>query len=76
MLSRPLAKLASAVHGLVTQYPRLAAFSRRWSPEYMMVTPREALPDARITTSAPLALVVFVERVVAFAASGIEPGSD
>lgn len=62
MLSRPLAKLATAVHGLITQYPRLAAFSRRWSPEYMMVTPREALPDARITTSAPLALVVFVER--------------
>lgn len=62
VLSRHLSRLATAVHGFITQYPRLAAFFRRWSPEYMLVTPREALPDARITSTAPLALIVFVER--------------
>jgi hypothetical protein len=61
-LSRPVAELTTLVHPLVTQFPRLAAFSRRWSPEHMMVRPEVALPDASIATSAPLAAAVFVER--------------
>jgi hypothetical protein len=61
-LSRPIAELTTLVHPLVTQYPRLAAFSRRWSPEHMMVSPQEALPNAAISTAAPLAAAVFVER--------------
>ena len=61
-LSRPIAELTTLVHPLVTQYPRLAAISRRWSPEHMMVTPQVALPNASISTSAPLAAAVFVER--------------
>ena len=47
---------------MVTQYPRLAALSRRWSPEHMMVSPQVALPNATISTAAPLAAAVFVER--------------
>ena len=61
-LSRPIAELTTLVHPLVTQFPRLAGFVRRWSPEHMMVRPEVALPDASIATSAPLAAAVFVER--------------
>jgi hypothetical protein len=61
-LSRPIAELTTVVHPLVTQFPRLAGFVRRWSPEHMMVRPEVALPDASIATSAPLAAAVFVER--------------
>lgn len=62
MLSRRLATIATLVHPLMTQYPRLAHFLRRWSPEYIEVTPRQAFPDAAFSTSAPLAATVFVER--------------
>jgi hypothetical protein len=61
-LSKPIAELTTLVHPLVTQYPRLAALSRRWSPEHMMVSPQVALPNATISTAAPLAAAVFVER--------------
>lgn len=61
-LSRPVAELTTLVHPLVTQYPRLAGFTRRWSPEHMMVRPQDALPHAAIATAAPLAVAVFVER--------------
>jgi hypothetical protein len=61
-LSRPIAELTTLVHPLVTQYPRLAALSRRWSPEHMMVAPEAALPNATISTTAPLAAAIFVER--------------
>jgi hypothetical protein len=61
-LSKPIAQLTTLVHPLVTQYPRVAALSRRWSPEHMMVTPQLALPNATISTAAPLAAAVFVER--------------
>jgi hypothetical protein len=61
-LSAPMARFTTMVHPVVTQYPRLAAFSRRWSPEHMMVTPEQALPHARLSTAAPLAVTVFVER--------------
>lgn len=61
-LSAPMARLTTMVHPVVTGYPRLAAFSRRWSPEHMMVTPEQALPHARISVAAALAAAVFVER--------------
>jgi hypothetical protein len=61
-LSRPVAQLTTLVHPLVTQFPQLAAFSRRWSPEHMTVRPEVVFPDASIATSAPLAAAVFVER--------------
>jgi hypothetical protein len=61
-LSRPIGKLTTVVHPLVTQYPRLAGVTRRWSPEHMMHTPQEAFPHARISTDAPLAILMFVER--------------
>lgn len=61
-LSKPVAELTTLVHPLVTQYPRLAAFTRRWSPEHMTVSPQVALPNAAMSTAAPLAAAVFVER--------------
>jgi hypothetical protein len=61
-LSKPIAELTTLLHPLVTQYPRIAALSRRWSPEHMMVSPQAALPHATISTAAPLAAAVFVER--------------
>ncbi|HEU5100443.1 MAG TPA: hypothetical protein VFU22_15550 [Roseiflexaceae bacterium] len=61
-LSRPLGRLTTMVHPLITQYPRLARVSRRFSPENMMVTPRDAFPTARFSTAAPLATAIFVER--------------
>jgi len=61
-LSRPVARFTTLVHPAVTRYPRIAAASRRWSPEHMMVTPQRALPGAIISRQAPLAAAIFVER--------------
>lgn len=61
-LSEPLARVATAVHPVITRYPRLAAMTRRWSPEHVIVTPQEAFPDARFSRRAPIAVAVFVER--------------
>ena len=61
-ISAPVAKLTTLVHPLVTQYPTLARISRRWSPEYLTVRPREAFPSAVIAERAPLGLAMFVDR--------------
>lgn len=61
-LSRPVGKLTTLVHPLITRYPQLARITRRWSPEHMMVAPQQAFPRATFSSEAPLALTVFVER--------------
>ncbi len=61
-LSKPIGRLTTLVHPVVTQYPRLARVTRKWSPEHMMVAPRDAFPEARISTAAPLATAIFLER--------------
>ena len=61
-LTRYVGSVSTIFHPMVTKYPRLAAFTRKWSPEHMMVTPAEALPSTEIATSAPLTVSVFVER--------------
>jgi hypothetical protein len=61
-LSKRIGDLTTLVHPLVTQYPALARLSRRYSPEHMMVTPRQAFPHASFSTRAPLAITIFVER--------------
>jgi hypothetical protein len=61
-LSRPVGRLTTVLHPYVIRYPRLAATSRRWSPEHRMVMPDRALPNNRITSSAPLAVSIYVER--------------
>lgn len=61
-LSQPVARLTTLVHPLVTQYPKTAAFSRRWSPEHRIVSIAEALPNVRIDSRVPLSASVFVER--------------
>ncbi len=61
-LSRPVGKLTTIVHPVVSRYPRLARFSRRWSPEHRMVHPSRALPNAELRSSATLALSVYFER--------------
>ncbi len=62
-LSDPISRLTTIVHPVVTQYPRLAGLARHWSPEHMMVRPRDAFPDASFAARAPIAVAVFVERV-------------
>jgi hypothetical protein len=61
-LSKPISRLTTIVHPMVTQYPRLAGLTRKWSPEHMMHTPQAAFPNARISTDVPLELLMFVER--------------
>lgn len=61
-LSKPIARFTTLLHPLVTQYPRLARISRRYSPEHIMVRPNAAFPEAKFSTEAPLALSIFVER--------------
>lgn len=61
-MSKPISKFTTLVHPLVTKYPSVAAFSRRWSPEHRMVTPQEAFPKMDIATVSELAVSVFVER--------------
>jgi hypothetical protein len=61
-LSRPVGRLTTVVHPFVIRYPRLAAASRRWSPEHRMVMPHQALPHNRISSNVPLGVAVYVER--------------
>ena len=61
-ITKYLSSFSTLFHPIVTKYPRVAAFTRRWSPEHKMVVPADALPTTEIATSAPLAVSVFVER--------------
>lgn len=61
-LVRPLGRLATAAHPLISRHPQLAAVARRWWPEHMIVAPEAALPDAEIARTATLAAAVFLER--------------
>jgi hypothetical protein len=61
-LSKRIGDLTTLVHPMVTRYPALARLSRRYSPEHMMVTPRQAFPHASFSARAPLAITIFVER--------------
>jgi hypothetical protein len=62
VLSVPVSRLTTIVHPAFARHPRLAAFSRRWSPEHRMVAPADALQGKPIRSRAPLRLAVFVER--------------
>jgi hypothetical protein len=62
VLSGPLSQLTTIVHPAFARRPKLAAFTRRWSPEHRMVAPEDALQGGRISARARLRLVVFVER--------------
>jgi hypothetical protein len=61
-LVRPFGRLATRVHPFIVRYPRVAAFTRQWSPEHMIISPQEALRGAPIARSAPLSAAVYVER--------------
>jgi len=61
-LSGTVGRLTTVVHPYVIRYPRLADFSRRWSPEHRMVTPEAAFPGRKVTTKAPLAAAIYIER--------------
>jgi hypothetical protein len=60
--SRSVTRLARLAGPFVGRYPPLARATRRWSPQHMMVMPREALPGAPMSAAAPLAVCLFVER--------------
>ncbi|MCW2666936.1 MAG: hypothetical protein JWN57_1898 [Frankiales bacterium] len=61
-LSQTVGRLTTVVHPFVIRYPRVADFSRRWSPEHRMVEPAAAFPGRKVTTSAPLAAAIYIER--------------
>ncbi|TCN37644.1 hypothetical protein EV644_11192 [Kribbella orskensis] len=61
-LSRAVGRFTTFVHPVVIRYPRLADFSRRWSPEHRMVRATQAFPGREVTARAPLAQVVYIER--------------
>lgn len=61
-LSKSLHSLTTRIHPWITRYPKLAALTRKWSPEHMMVQPEQAFPDSVISRGAPLAASLFVER--------------
>jgi hypothetical protein len=61
-LSTPIHRFTTIIHPYITRFPRLAAAARKWSPEHMMVHPAQAFPEAHISTEAPLAAALFVER--------------
>jgi len=61
-LSKPIHSLTTRIHPWITRYPKLAALTRKWSPEHMMVQPEQAFPGLAISTGAPLAASLFVER--------------
>ncbi|TDO34235.1 hypothetical protein EV643_12820 [Kribbella sp. VKM Ac-2527] len=61
-MSRVVGRFTTAVHPVVIRYPRLADFSRRWSPEHRMVPATRAFPGRQVTAAAPLAQVVYLER--------------
>jgi len=61
-LSRPVGHITTKVHPYVIRYPKVADFSRRWSPEHRMVSASKALPGTPVTKAAPLFAVVYVER--------------
>ena len=75
-LSRTIGRATTLVHPFVTRYPRVAKIARRWSPEYIMRSPAEALPEARVGDVAPLGLFVFVERYSGEAMSLVERDDD
>ena len=45
-LSSSVGRLTTVVHPYVIRYPRLADFSRRWSPEHRMVDAGDRVPRA------------------------------
>ncbi|HWR66916.1 MAG TPA: hypothetical protein VN364_12435 [Bellilinea sp.] len=69
-LSKSLHSLTTRIHPWITRYPKLAALTRKWSPEHMMVQPEQAFPDSVISRGAPLAASLFVER---FEGDSLEP---
>lgn len=70
-LAKPIHRLTTLLHPYVTQYPALAAVTRRWSPEHMMVMPADAFPGAKLTPAAPLAASLFVERYQTSSSQGV-----
>ena len=75
-LSNTVGRLTTVVHPYVIRYPRLADFSRRWSPEHRMVTPAAAFPGREVTTTAPLAAAIYVERFEGSKSRIVERTSD
>jgi hypothetical protein len=61
-ISKQVGRLTTIVHPLAVRRPKLAAQLRRWSPEYILTRPEQALPGAALADAAPLGLAVYVER--------------
>jgi hypothetical protein len=61
-MTKPLEQLATAVHPVIVRYPKVAAITRRWSPEHKMVHPVDVFGADRIAKQAPTQVAIFLER--------------
>lgn len=61
-LARTVGRMTTRVHPHIIKYPRVAGAARRWSPEHRMVHFTRAFPEVPVAQTAPLGLVVYVER--------------
>ena len=61
-LTKPLEQLATAVHPVIVRYPKVAAITRRWSPEHRMVYPVDVFGPDKIAAQAPTEVAIFLER--------------
>lgn len=61
-LSKPISRLTTLVHPYITKFPQLARIARRYSPEHIMVMPRDAFPGHEFEHDVPLKAGLFVER--------------
>jgi len=60
--SRSVGRFTTVVHPIFAKRPKLAAWSRKWSPEHRMVMPEQALAGKRIGTHVPMRVSAYVER--------------
>jgi hypothetical protein len=61
-LAKPIHSVTTLVHPYVTKFPQIARITRRWSPEHIMVMPRDAFPGHQFAHDVPLKAGLFVER--------------
>jgi Glycosyl transferase family 2 len=61
-LVRPLGRVATAAHPIISRHPAVARVARSWWPEHMIVAPEVALPGVPVARTAELAAAVFLEQ--------------
>ena len=61
-MSNMMAGIRQAVRPLLSSFPKVERFCRKFTPEHMQVAAKDALPDANFADSANISLILFLER--------------